>query len=171
MTPQASLDLVASLRNSREILLESLAGITEEEARKSPGPDRWSALDCVEHLTLAEEGLLGRLKSGESLAEPIHLPEREARIAAAVANRATRAQAPPTSQPAGRFTSLSEALARFSAARERTIAFIEGDPDLRALQVVHPLFGPVSGYELTLLMVGHPIRHAAQIREIRGEIE
>ena len=32
--------------------------------------DRWTALECVEHLTIAEEVLLGRLKNGEPLAQP-----------------------------------------------------------------------------------------------------
>ncbi len=43
------------LKNSRESREGTLAGITEEDARKSPGPGRWSAVECVEHLTIAEQ--------------------------------------------------------------------------------------------------------------------
>jgi hypothetical protein len=167
MAPQTSLDLVTNLKNGLESIREALAGITEEDSHRNPGTDRWSALDCVEHLTNAEQVMLGRLKDGEPLAEPIHLPEREARMAAGVASRANRAQAPLASQPVGRFKSIAEALDEFSAARGRTIEFVEATPNLRALQTTHPFFGPVSGYELAVIMASHSLRHAAQIREIR----
>ena len=115
--------------------------------------------------------MLGRLKNGEALAEPIHLPEREARMAAGVSGRVTRVQAPPTALPTGRFASMAEALVRFGAARGRTIEFVETAPNLRALQVTHPFFGLVSGYELAVILAAHSVRHAAQIREIRGQVE
>jgi hypothetical protein len=171
MTPQASIDLVASLKDSRETLLESLAGITEADAARRPGPDRWCALDCVEHLTIAEEVTLGRLKTAEPLAEPIHLPEREVRMAEGVSGRANRVQAPPAALPAGRFASLAEALEAYTTARGRTIAFVEAAPNLRSVQVTHPFFGPISGHELALITAAHSVRHAAQIREIREQIE
>jgi len=171
MAPQTSADLVTNLKTSRETLRESLAGITEESARRISGPDRWSVLDCVEHLTMAEEAMLGRLKTGEPLTEPIHLPERAVRMAAGVSGRATRVQAPPAALPVGRFASMAEALEGFTAARGRTIEFVESAPNLRALQTTHPFFGPVSGYELAAIMAAHVVRHALQIREIRESIE
>jgi hypothetical protein len=171
MSPQASSDLITNLESSRDSIREALAGITEEDACRSPGPGRWSALDCVEHLTIAEEAMLGRLKDGEPLAEPIHLPEREARMAAGVSGRATRVQAPHTALPTGRFATMAEAVERFCAARGRTVEFVETAPNLRALQATHPFFGPVSGYELAVIMASHSLRHAAQIREIREEIK
>jgi hypothetical protein len=171
MAPQTNSGLIANLKNSSESIREALAGITEEDACRNPGPDRWSALECVEHLTIAEEALLGRLKNSEPLAEPIHLPEREARMAAGVSGRATRVQAPPRALPTGRFGSMAEALERFCAARGRTIDFIETAPNLRAVQVTHPFFGPVSGYEFVVITASHSLRHAAQICEIREQIK
>jgi DinB superfamily len=169
MTAPSSADLISTLQNSLQHLRETLAGITEEEARANPGPGQWSAIECVEHLTIAEEATLRRLKAGEPLAAPIHLPEREARMAAGVSQRANRVQAPPAALPSGRFTSLAEAVDAFTAARGRTIEFVETDIDLRAVQVTHPFFGPVSGYELAVVAASHAVRHAAQIREIRGQ--
>ena len=171
MTPQANLGLIANLENSRESICEALAGITEEDARRSPGPGRWSAIECVEHLTIAEERALGRLQNGEPLAEPIHLPEREARMAADVSARATRVQAPPAALPTGRFGSMAETVERFCAARGRTLEFIETAPNLRAVQVTHPFFGAISGYEYLVITASHSLRHATQIREIREEIK
>jgi hypothetical protein len=171
MAPQTSGDLITKLKDSRESIREALAGITEKDACRSPGAGRWSALDCVEHLTIAEEVMLGRLKNGEALAEPIHLPEREARMAAGVSDRATRVQAPPAALPTGRFASMAEALERFCAARGRTLEFVETAPNLRASQLTHPFFGPISGYEYALIAASHSLRHAAQIREIREQVK
>jgi DinB family protein len=171
MAPQTSADLISTLKNSLENLRQTLEGITEEQAGASPCAGQWSAIECLEHLTIAEESMLRRLKTGELLAEPIHLPEREARMAAGVAGRATRVQAPPHALPTGRFASLAEALQAFTAARERSIEFIETDPNPRALQVSHPFFGLVSGYELAAIMASHSVRHALQIREIREGIK
>jgi hypothetical protein len=171
MAPQTNAGLIANLRKSRESICEALAGITEEDACRRPGQDRWSALECVEHLTIAEERVLGRLQNGEPLAEPIHLPEREARMATDVSDRATRVQAPPAALPTGRFGSMAETLERFCAARGRTLEFIETAPNLRAVQVTHPFFGPVSGYEFVVITASHSLRHAAQIREIREQIK
>jgi hypothetical protein len=171
MAPETSADLISTLQNSLENLRETLAGITEEDARTSPCAGQWSALDCVEHLIIAEESMLRRLQTGELLAEPIHLPEREARMEAGVAGRATRVQAPPHALPTGRFASLADALQAFTAARERTIEFIETDHNLRALQVTHPFFGQISGHELAAIAASHSVRHALQIREIREGIK
>ena len=171
MAPQTSDALIANLKNSRAIVRESLAGITEEDAGKSPGPGRWTVIDCVEHLTIAEEVTLGRLRNGETLTEPIHLPEREASMAAGVAGRATALQAPPPALPTGRFASLAEAIAGYTAARDRTIEFAEAAPNLRMLQVTHPFFGPISGYEFAVVAASHSLRHAAQICEIREQIK
>jgi hypothetical protein len=115
--------------------------------------------------------MLGSLKNGEKLAEPIHLPEREARMAARVASRKRAVQAPPAAAPTGRFASLAEAIEGFTSARERTIEFVENTPNLRALQVTHPFFGAISGYEMALIMGAHSLRHALQIREIREQID
>jgi hypothetical protein len=171
MAPQTTAALIRDLKNSRDAVRETLAGISEEDARKSPGTGRWSALECVEHLTIAEEAMLGRLKNGEALAEPIHLPEREARMAASVAGRAKPVQAPPAAAPTGRFASLADAIEGFVIARGRSVEFVEAAPNLRSLQVTHPFFGPISGYELAAVMASHSLRHALQIREIRGQIE
>jgi DinB superfamily len=127
MTPQADLDLAFTLRQSCDTLRDSLHGISEEDARKCPAPGRWSALDCVEHLVIAEEAALKRLQSAQPLSEPVYQPEREVALAA-VANRGDRVEAPLRALPTGRFASLEEALAHFSAARQRTIAFIETEP-------------------------------------------
>jgi len=170
MAPQTSTELILTLKNSLEHLREAVAGVAEEHGGISPGPGQWSAVECVEHLTIAEESMLRRLKTGEPLAEPVHLPDREAQMAASVSGRATRLQAPAAAVPTGRFASVAAAMDAFTAARLRTIEFVETGVDLRSMEVTHPFFGRISGYELAVIMAAHAVRHAAQIRETREHI-
>jgi len=46
--------LLTQLQETRDIFLNSFAGVTEEQSRVKPAPDRLSVLDTIEHLTTAE---------------------------------------------------------------------------------------------------------------------
>ena len=94
--------------------------------------------------------------------------KREALIVALAANRMRKVPAPEGALPQGRFATLSQAAESFRRSREQTIAYIAScQDDLRRLTTDHPLIGAVSGQEIIILMIAHPSRHAAQVRELR----
>jgi len=168
MSPEPASNLTAELSETRRILHDCLAGISEDEAARKPEPSRWSVLDCVEHLALTERGLAGRVMAAQP-AEPLPPdPAREAH-ATAVVRRSLRVEAPPHVQPTGRFATLAHALEAFDAARRDTIAFVlDHHGDLIRRTIRHPLFGPLNGEEALLVLCGHIRRHADQICEIRA---
>lgn len=51
-------ELEAFLADSRSRLLKALDGVSAEELQRRPGPEKWSPLEIVEHLALAEEWFL-----------------------------------------------------------------------------------------------------------------
>jgi uncharacterized damage-inducible protein DinB len=161
--------LIAELQKSRAALLNSVAGLNEGDATTRAAADKWSILDCIEHVTAAETSLLRAITQAtpaDKVAGPSDLEEA---ILASGANRSRRFEAPEQARPKGRFASLGDATAGFESARERTLRFVESfDGDLRACTVQHPLRGTITGYECLLLLVVHPIRHAAQIEEIKA---
>ena len=108
------------------------------------------------------------LAIGRSCARTERESREEAAMAAQVENRDAKIQGPPVAMPTGRFATLSEALAEFTATRGRTIEFVRDCPSLAALLVNHPVFGQLTGREYALLIAGHCRRHAAQIAEIRA---
>jgi DinB superfamily len=171
MAPEERSELVNTLENSREEFNTAASGISESQARVSPEAGRWSVLQCVEHVTIVEERFLSRLEgAGRTAAPPVN-KEREAHLAARVINRTERAEAPEPVRPAGRFTSLAEALAGFNAARTRTVRFAEAQgAGIYSLASEHPRFGPLNGAELLVIMAGHARRHAEQIREVRAAL-
>jgi len=50
---------VKHLKASREKFLMSVAGLSEAQLRFKSAPDRWSIVEIIEHLTLAEDFLFG----------------------------------------------------------------------------------------------------------------
>lgn len=171
MTPRETGEILKNMRDSRAEFHAAAEGVSEEQARIKPAPDRWSVLDCVEHVAVVEGHFLHWLESPEAAPPPPADPEREANLMAGVAGRATRAQAPGVVVPAGRFATLAEALAQFDAVRARSIAFAEQHgAGVYALSASHPFFGPINGAETLVLMAAHCRRHAAQMREARAAI-
>ncbi|HXP85066.1 MAG TPA: DinB family protein [Bryobacteraceae bacterium] len=169
MSPQPSSEIAEALdRSAAEVL--AAASVPESLAGKKPAEDRWSALDCVEHLTRVEESFLERLKPAEGEA-PLVDPQREAELAARMVDRTERRQAPDALRPTGRFATLSEALKEFQAVRARATRFAaEHASDLTTFTATSPRWGVMNGREVMLLLAGHSRRHAAQIRETVKEL-
>ena len=171
MTPQPKMEHIENLEASRDEFIAAASGLTEAQAKQQPEPGRWSVLDCVEHIAIAEGRFLGWLEAAETEGAPARDPGKEAQLAARVASRASKANAPDPVKPAGRFATVPEALAAFASGRARSIQFAAGRAEgLYALATKHPFFGPLNGAELVVLLAGHTRRHCAQIREVRSQL-
>lgn len=172
MAPSETIDIIDILDKSKEDFHASASGVPESLAATRPGENRWSVLDCVEHVITVEEIFLKRLAEGEyQEAAPPQDKGKEAALAEKFVDRTAKRQAPETIWPKGRFTTLAEGLEQFQAARARTIQFArEHSADLYTLASEHRLFGPLNGVEALIIMAGHARRHAAQIREIRAAL-
>jgi uncharacterized damage-inducible protein DinB len=155
------------LESSRQEVNAAARSIPAAQASAKPSPGRWSTLDCVEHIAAVEERLLGRLASAERLEEARVDLEKEEKLAAMVADRSSRANAPEAVAPNGRFTSVEQALDHFNMVRMRTVQFAEErGADLYLLAGQHPRFGALNGAEMIVFIAAHGRRHAEQIREI-----
>ncbi|HEY1758990.1 MAG TPA: DinB family protein [Bryobacteraceae bacterium] len=168
MTPDKKIEIVQMLETSREEVTIAVRAVPEAHATTKLDAGRWSVLECLEHIGAVEERLRGRLESSELLAaERAADLEKETKLAALVANRSVRAQAPGPVEPKGRFSSLAEALDHFHTQRMRTIQFVEErSGDLYRLTAEHLRFGALNGAEMVVIIAGHGRRHAEQIREI-----
>jgi len=171
MAPGEQTEIVDNLEQSRQEFMASVEGLTEWQAKVRPDAERWSVLDCVEHVVSVEERLLGLLEGAEKLDTPRIDKAKEAGLTARMPDRSTRAKAPDAVLPSGRFQTLAEALHQFAAARTRSIQFAEDRCDnLYHLTCAHPRFGPMNGVEFLIVIAGHCRRHAAQIRETRAAL-
>jgi hypothetical protein len=162
---------IKRLTRSRQTLLEAIEGVTENQARWKPAPDRWSILEYVEHLAISDDSLVELVQ--RSLKTPARPEtedqrrEREQKIRETPMPRGVN-RAPETLRPAARFKSLAEALAAFEASRERTLEYtLTTQEDLRSHFSPHTVLGPLDGYQWLTGNAHHAESHAGHIREIR----
>jgi hypothetical protein len=160
------------LNRSRKTLLDAIEGVTEEEAHWKPEPDRWSILEYVEHLAVSDDELIAMIQ--RSLATPARPEteperrERETKIRETPIPRGAN-HAPQVLRPDDRFATLSEAVAAFLAARERSIEYARStQDDLRSHFTDHSVLGPLDGYQWLVGNARHAETHAAHIRELRA---
>ena len=170
MTTQTRSEIVQILETGREEFNAAAAGM-EAKAKAKPAQDRWSVLECVEHVVIVEENGLGKLAQAARLDVPRIDKEKEASIMAQFPDRTTRHIAPDAVRPTGRFASLDEALEHFNAIRTQVVQFAQDrQPDLYRLTTEHRRLGTVNGAEMLLIIAGHAWRHADQIREIKAAL-
>jgi len=160
-------EIIAGLEIGRKTLVEAICGATEVAAHRKPDAGRWSILECMEHIAIAEEHMFGLITSASRVDTPQINKSRESLIRKRGADRSRKIEAPDVAKPIGRFLTLDDATQNFLDSRRRTMDFVEKcETDLRAMLATHPVAGPVNCYEMLLIMSAHPLRHADQIAEI-----
>lgn len=167
-TQQEQTKLLQELEKNTDALKASVAGLSDEQARRKPTPDAWSPLEILEHVVVVNCHFRHRVETAAPLDQPLVEPEREAELAHRAVDRTERRSAPETSIPKSKFQTLAEALSAIDADMEVNRAFLrEYGPRLRSLQFEHPKWGKRTGFDAVNVMCGHTLRHAHQIHEQR----
>lgn len=172
MSPAECTEILEILEKSKQEFDAAASGMPESLANARPGENRWSVLECVEHVATVEEVFLKRISAVAPGEAPAADKTREAALAARVLDRSTRRDAPEAIHPKGRFKTLAEGLDKFHAARASSMRFAQDNAStLYSLTAAHPVFGTLNGVEALALIAGHARRHADQIREVRAALE
>lgn len=164
---------VEELEASRRRLLAGLEGLTEEQWRARPAPDRWSIAECAEHIAAAEVPLPKLYKSPIAV-EPAPEERREIRrkddhVRSVLRDRSRHQDAPERLLPKGRFPTQEETIRAFDQRRQANLEFVRTTSDaLRDWFAPHPFAGLIDGYQWILFLAAHTDRHAEQIEEIKG---
>ncbi len=164
---------VAYLEKTRQGVIDATKGLSEAQWKFKSAPDRWSVAECMEHIALAEEYILGEVTS-KVMTAPAGPADRDyakidAGVLAMIPDRSHKAQAPEPLVPTGRWTP-QEALDHFLKSRAKTIEFLKTTPDLRAhVTDQNPLGMPLDAYEFVLLISAHSERHTKQMLEVKAD--
>jgi hypothetical protein len=160
-------EMLSLLARTRDEFLASVEGVSEEQARLKPSPERWSIVACVEHVVVAEHAMYVGITTRRTPCIPAE-KGREQIFLANVADRNRKINAPESARPTGRFGMLAQNVEKFRENRARTIEFVEScSEDLRAFELQHPMAGLISAHECLAILSMHPSRHAKQVHEIR----
>ena len=163
---------LALLERSRTKLLKAVEGVTEQQARWKPGPERWSILEYVEHLAVSDDELVALVK--KSLQTPAYVETEEERRAREQKIRETPVprganHAPENLKPVARFESLTVAMSAFLTARERTLEYARSTTDdLRSHFTPHPVLCQLDAFQWLCGNARHVETHAAHVVEIRS---
>jgi hypothetical protein len=167
MNPADRKQILRLIAESDAALVGAVAGVSDGDARRRPEPERWSVLECVEHVVLGDDAMFARVSAHSTPGAPPG-ERREELILRGMTNRERKFAAPEIARPTGRFSSLPEAIEGFCQRRRRSVAYVEQyQEDPRNRTTVHPGLGPISCHEMLLALALHPARHALQIREVR----
>lgn len=158
--------ILEHLQETTAAMLEILAGVSEENFKRKPGPDQWSVAEVVEHVINVETGVVGRLKKmGENKAysQFVEAPSTD-KVIAESANRAEKVPSPAPLIPKGTLLTKKAAIEAFQKNRKEVLDFAEHNTlPLKEIVFPHPRLGMFNGENWLAFMAGHSKRHIEQI--------
>lgn len=162
------------LEDSRKEFLASIDGVTEEQWKWKPAPERWSVGETAEHIILAEAALFASVKKAvASSPNPDWAEKTKGKtefIESVMAPRKGKATAPEPIVPTGKLT-LAEVRETFLKQREEIVKFAtETQVALKEHTVDHPfpVFGTLNAYQWLIYIPLHTERHDKQIAEVKA---
>ena len=163
--------LVDHLQQGKNDLLGLLTNLTNEQLDFKINEDKWSIVECIEHLAVAEESLwnwaTAGLKDAPNPERKKEIRANEKMIIARLSDRKNQLEAPKEVRPIGRYANIGIALVDLVEKRNRIIDFIKHtEKDLRSYIVDHHVAGPIDSYMAITLLSAHLQRHIGQIKEI-----
>ena len=162
--------LVRHMEQTRDAFLKSVAGLSEEQLHFRAAPDRWTVLECAEHITLAEDNMFEELKEYFLPLAPDaskKSPMTDEQVRRYGTDRTyMRMQAQPTFKPTGHWTTIAEITAEFGRRRARNLDYVRTtQEDLRG-RVSDRM--QMDGYQYLLILSAHTQRHTLQIEEVKA---
>lgn len=164
------------LDRTRAALRAAVNAVPVRVRRTRPAPDRWSAAEVVEHLSIVErlfrERIAKAIETAGALAresadrKPLPPP-----VEARMADRVNRRHAPEAAVPTGE-VSCEAGLEHVEAGHARLRALVSQTDGLALSDVTsdHPFFGSLNVYQWIELIAAHEARHTEQIREIASAL-
>ncbi len=168
MTKEDRQHVVAHLEMTEAWLADEVSGLSPAQLNFRYAPGKWTVLDVVEHLTLAEPQYWADLQKEvkQAPAKPKQ-PTSDADMLWYGIDRTERQKTSPSEEPKGKFTDVQQALAGFRKLRAAMLSYARAtDDDLRAH--AYPEWG-VDAYQALLGISTHSQRHILQIREIKAQ--
>jgi hypothetical protein len=151
-------------------LLQHLNSLADDVLDFKAGPDKWSIVEVIEHLVMAEENMLAQLTGATSVAtlDPRDRSAKNYHIVIKVMTRDIAVDVPDESmEPHGQI-SLAELLVRWDDTRQKTRAYIDGIDSEKAGDLVyrHPFAGPLDMAETLRFIDVHFDNHMRHIDRI-----
>jgi uncharacterized damage-inducible protein DinB len=157
---------------TRRALLDELAVMNDDQLRRKPGPSEWSVLQIVQHMVLAEQGVM------QYLPEPEELIARKRGLRAWICYVVVllilrwniRVPVPAEGMVPDGNTSLSELRQQWDENLRWFRGYLDslGPEDLKRAVFSHPVAGPLTGPQACKLAQYHFDAHLRQIKKVKA---
>ena len=157
---------------TRLALLDDLAVLNDDQLRKKPSPSEWSILQIVQHMVLAEQGVM------QYLPEPEELIDRKRGLRARIFYVVVllilrwniRVPVPSKGMVPDGNTSLSELRQQWDVNMRWFREYVDSlEPeDLKRAVFSHPIAGPLTGPQAGKLAQYHFEAHLRQIKKVKA---
>jgi uncharacterized damage-inducible protein DinB len=155
--------VLKQLTETRDEVLNSINGLSDEELNKAPDTDSWSIAQVIHHLQQIESYFLSLMDA--ALQGPSE--EVKEKNLSYLTDRSHKAKSPI--EPSSEFKTKEELISRLNHSREKVVSLLgKTNPDiLGEKSLSHPAFGKLSVKQTLEFIAGHEKRHLAQIEEIK----
>jgi len=165
---------VKHLTETRTYLLNAIKGLSDAQLRFKTSPERWSILECMEHIVNSEllisQGALGAVSQPTTPEKRSEIKYTDEQLISAILDRTGKAKAPEMLQPTGKYPNAQAILEALNAQRDKNIEYLKTTTDdLRNHLFPHPFFGMLDSYQWYLLVGAHQKRHTLQIEEVKAD--
>jgi hypothetical protein len=161
------------LKKTSAAFLASVKGLSDAQLNFKPGPTRWSVAEVAEHITAAEDFLMGmvtgQVMKAPARTETVNVKEIDDFVVTAISDRSKKVQAPEPLMPTQRFGSMDGTLKHFRDSRAKTVKFLADTKDLRAHAMDSPIGKKLDAYQWLLFIGAHCERHTKQINEVKAD--
>jgi len=161
---------LSQLHASRKLFLDALAGLTPQQWKFKPAPERWSIAECAEHVALSEDFMF---EGVQKLLKAPATPEKKSAVTndelmKGWLDRSQKVKADePRTQPAGRWATPAKLAEYFKERRERTLEYVRTTQEALRSHFADP--GDLDAYQWLLAIAGHTERHVLQINEVKAD--
>ncbi len=158
--------LLEHLYRTRLLLAASLNGLTTAQLKFKPADEKWSILECAEHLTLAEPFLMNRAEKGTASESGKKSGVTDANVLKGWGTVQNKVTAPPVLTPNGQWKTAEAVLKEFDQRRAKTILFVATtEEDLRGKLCC----GGMDVYQQILGLSAHVERHVTQMNAVKAD--
>jgi hypothetical protein len=166
------------LDTERSALRDAVELVPSALRNQSPGPDRWSVAQVLQHLASVENRIgmamtkwIADARTGGTGPETETSSVVNNVLVQAIADRSKRRDAPEEFRPPGDADAESAWAALERSRKTLRAAILAGDGlALGGVVQPHPVLGPIDLYQWALFEGSHEARHTGQIREIAEEL-
>ena len=173
LTDEERTKAIDHLTQSREKVLATVEGLSEEQLNFKPSEESWSIAEIVEHIAISEnaipQSIDGALQETADVSRRSEVSMTDDELVAMITDRSQKFKTSEAFEPSGKFGSYEETLQNFLDKREENLNYIRTtEDDLRNHYSKFP-FGTVDAYQVMLFMSGHTERHTMQMEEVKAD--